>query len=586
MKLGIRTRLFLVSLALVATALAGAQLLLAPRLDAFLIEQVHDDLAVRLRLCAAAAQARPDADLGALSHDLAARAQARITLVGRDGRVLGDSSVGADRLGELDNHLSRPEVRSALSLGHGYSVHLSSTLGGRMLYVAVPFRRDGEVAGVVRAALPLTEVDETLSRVRSLAATAALVMLAAGATLAAAAAHWTSSSLRRLTGAARAMAAGDLSVRTRVAGRDEVAALGGALDTLAQSLAASMEALRAERDLRDRILMGMREGVLHLDAAGRVLLVNPALRELLGLSPDLSGQALLDAVRHGRLAGLLDRAAREGREVSEELEFPGPPPRRLLVHVAHPRGEQPGLLAVFFDVTDLRRLEAVRRDFVANASHELRTPIAAVRSAAETLADALHDDPEAAAGLAQVVLRNSERLHLLVADLLDLSRIESRQLPLSPEPVALPAACERVASAFAQRAQRRGLRLAVLGAPGLPPALADPGALEQILTNLVDNAVKYCSEGGAITLRAQGDGELLAVAVEDTGPGIEARHLPRLFERFYRVDAGRSRELGGTGLGLSIVRHLAESMGGSVAVQSEPGRGSRFVVRLPRAPGA
>ncbi|HEY3445444.1 MAG TPA: ATP-binding protein [Myxococcales bacterium] len=439
---------------------------------------------------------------------------------------------------------------------------------------------------MVRAALPLTEVDDTLARLRGLAATAALVMLGAGATLAGAAAHWTSRSLRRLTAAARTMISGDLSVRTGVGGRDEVASLSQALDTLGQSLSESMGALRGERDLRDRILVGMREGVLLLDGAGRVLLVNPALRELLGLRPDAEGQPLLDEIRHGQLGDLLGRAERGGGEISEEIEFLGRRPRRLLVHVARPRGDPPGLLAVFFDVTDLRRLETLRRDFVANASHELRTPIAAVRSAAETLSDALREDPQASAGFVEMIQRNSERLQRLVDDLLDLSRIESRELELSAEPVALGAAAERVVSLFQDKAQRRGLRLSVQVPAELKPARADPRALEQVLTNLVDNAVKYCVEGAAITVRASPAGEQLELSVADTGPGIEARHLPRLFERFYRVDAGRSRELGGTGLGLSIVKHLVEAMHGSVSVESEVGRGSRFLVRLPLADAA
>jgi two-component system phosphate regulon sensor histidine kinase PhoR len=381
------------------------------------------------------------------------------------------------------------------------------------------------------------------------------------------------------------MIAGDLSVRTRVAGRDEVASLSQALDMLGQSLTESMGALRGERDLRDRILVGMREGVLLLDGSGRVLLVNPALRGLLALGVDAQGQLLVDAIRHGPLEELLDRAEKGGREVSEEIEIAGVRPRRLLVHVARLGGE-PGLLAVFFDVTDLRRLETLRRDFVANASHELRTPIAAVRSAAETLSDALREDPEAAAGFVEMIQRNSDRLQKLVDDLLDLSRIESRELQLACEPVTLRPVAEHVGALFQESARHRGIRLAVEVPADLPPALADSRALEQILTNLVDNAVKYCVEGAAVSVRASAPGASLELVVEDTGPGIEARHLPRLFERFYRVDAGRSRDLGGTGLGLSIVKHLVEAMHGSVSVDSALGRGSRFLVRLPRADAA
>jgi two-component system phosphate regulon sensor histidine kinase PhoR len=580
--LGIRTRLFVVSLALVALALTGAQLFLAPRLETLLTDRIREDLVVRLQLCEEAVSARGAGDGSALAHELGTRAAARVTLIDGSGTVLGDSEVPAERIGSLDNHGSRPEIREAWARGRGESVRYSETLHERMMYLAIPFKRDGQAAGVVRLAFPLTEVDQAVGKLERLLVTAALIMLAVGAVLSSAAAHWTSQSLRRLTRAALAMVGGDLSVRTRVAGHDEVASLSRALDELAQSLSHSLGALRAERDLRDRILMGMREGVLLLDSEDRVLLVNPALREILLLRPDAAGQPLLEAIRHSQLKELLDRANLNPGEVSEEIEVQGLRPRRLLVHAARLGGDSPGLLAVFFDVTDLRRLETLRRDFVANASHELRTPIAAMRSAAETLSDAIRRDPAAAASFVEIIERNSERLHSLVDDLLDLSRIESRELHLAAEPVPVRAAVDHVVSFFEERAKKRSLRLSIEVPRDLPPALADGRALEQVLTNLVDNAVKYCVEGATITLRAIAEESRVVISVEDTGPGIESRHLPRLFERFYRVDASRSRELGGTGLGLSIVKHLVEAMRGTVSVDSAPGRGTRFSFTLPR----
>ena len=580
--MGIRTRLFAVSLALVAAALGGAQLFLAPRLDALLTDRIRDDLVVRLQLCEQAVASRGSGDWSALANELGTRAAARVTLMDPAGNVLGDSEVPADRLASLDNHGSRPEVLGALAHGRGDSVRYSVTLRERMMYVALPVLRDGQLAGVVRAAVPLSEVDQAVGKLQRLLLTAALLMLAAGALLSSAAAHWTSRSLRRLTSAALAMVGGDLGVRTRVAGHDEVASLSRALDDLAQSLSRSLGELRGERDLRDRILMGMREGVLLLDGDGRVLLVNPALRDILLLRPDATGQPLLETIRHSQLKELLDRANQREGEISEEIEVQGLKPRRLLVHAARLGGEHPGLLAVFFDVTDLRRLETLRRDFVANASHELRTPIAAMRSAAETLSDAIRSDPGAAVGFVEIIERNSERLHRLVNDLLDLSRVESRELHLDCEPVHLRPAVDRVVSLVEERALRRRLRLSIEVPDGLPTVLADVRALEQVLTNLVDNAVKYCVEGGTLTVRATAEEARVVVAVEDTGPGIESRHLPRLFERFYRVDPSRSRELGGTGLGLSIVKHLVESMHGTVGVDSAPGRGTRFSFTLPR----
>ncbi len=346
--------------------------------------------------------------------------------------------------------------------------------------------------------------------------------------------------------------------------------------------------VRAERDLLTGILNGMQEGVLVVDQEGqdgRVLLINPALREMLLLHDGVVGQPLQQAVHHDELKQLLRRAAsvRPGDEqVTGEIDVSGIRPRRLLVQASLLSGEPRSLLAVFVDVTDMRRLESLRRDFVANVSHELRTPVTAVRSAAETLRQAAVHDAQAVPRFIDIIDRNAERLQQLVEDLLDLSRIESRAYRLSPEPLHIGAVVQQVLPLFRERADKKRLALRTRIAPYLPPASADRHALEQVLTNLIDNAVKYCQEEAEITVRAVADGEDLRVTVADTGPGVEPRHLPRLFERFYRVDAGRSRDLGGTGLGLSIVKHLVEAGGGQISVQSVVGQGSDFSFTVPQ----
>jgi two-component system phosphate regulon sensor histidine kinase PhoR len=278
----------------------------------------------------------------------------------------------------------------------------------------------------------------------------------------------------------------------------------------------------------------------------------------------------------------LDQGRRSIEPVTREIDFGTIQPRRLLVRAALLPGDQGGLLAVFVDVTEVRRLESLRREFVANVSHELRTPVTAVRSAAETLQNAASNDPVATRAFLGIIERNAERLHDLVEDLLDLSRIESRGLKLNMEPLDLDAVYDQVLSLFGERAEKRGTFLAHEVPDDLPRVLADRRALEHVLTNLVDNAVKYCPSGTHIRLYAVAEGHTVELIVEDDGPGIEQRHLPRLFERFYRVDAGRSRDIGGTGLGLSIVKHLVEAMGGVVRVESIPGVGTKFGVTLNR----
>jgi two-component system phosphate regulon sensor histidine kinase PhoR len=322
---------------------------------------------------------------------------------------------------------------------------------------------------------------------------------------------------------------------------------------------------------------------LLLDSDSRVALANPALRDILLLGPDLIGKSPLEMIRNAELKHILDRAQRAIEPVSSEIELGDLKPRRLLVHASALPGEPGGLLAVFVDVTDLRRLETMRRDFVANVSHELRTPIATVRSAAETLRRVLDTDPDAASEFVEIIERHAARLNDLVEDLLDLARIEGRQLRLNLESVALAPVATHMLALFREKAEARGIRLRIDIAGDLPLIRADRRALEQVLTNLLDNAVKYATEGASVTVRAVPEEGIVRISVADTGPGIDAKHLPRLFERFYRVDPGRSREVGGTGLGLSIVKNLVEAMDGRLGVESAPGRGTTFDFGLPAA---
>lgn len=387
--------------------------------------------------------------------------------------------------------------------------------------------------------------------------------------------------VRPLTEAAKRIHEGDLSVRTHASNEeDESRELGQALDKLAASLARTLRELRAERDLLSGVLEGMQEGVMLLDASGNVALMNPAFREMLLVRGDLVGMPLLEVVRHAELKELFDRSRKVKSATSGEVEVGGLKPRRLLVRATAFEGEGGGVLAVFFDVTEIRRLESLRRDFVANVSHELRTPVTAVLSAAETLRIVAGKDPKAAEQFLAIIERNAERLQRLIEDLLDLSRIESRELKLKPEVFPFKPFAQHVVSLFKERAQKKNVTLFIEVEADVV-VFADRRALEQIITNLVDNAVKYCPEGSSVGLLGTTEGPLARLTVKDNGQGVDASHLPRLFERFYRVDPGRSRHVGGTGLGLAIVKHLSEAMGGAVKVESEVGRGTAFTVSLP-----
>ena len=589
MRFRVRTKLVLVSLGLIVLALTLSDLFLVPRLDRLLSEQVKTDLLVRAHLMESEASALagsgtpvPDEAWERLAKSLGQQASARVTLITREGQVLGDSSLEEPDVSRMENHSDRPEVIEALAHKEGAALRYSSTLQRRMMYVSRAFTgKDGRTVGAVRVALPLSDVDRVVWQFRKLIFSASVLALAAAIVLSTASAHWISSSLRAMAQAAASMLRGDLDTRTRPHGTDELAELGNALDLLAANLREAMRDLRSERDLLRGILASMQEGILVVDGSERIVHMNPAIRTMLLLGEDAIGRPLIEIIRNAHLVEMLARA-RSGSDMSPiELELGGFKPRRLLAH-ASPLPDRPGdMLIVLVDVTHLRRLESIRKDFVANASHELRTPVASIRSAAETLRSAL-DDREAALGFVDILERNSERIQHLVEDLLDLSRIESREFALRTEAVNLAGFLEGFLPLHRDRFARKRMEVG-LDIPEGTQISVDRRALEMIFSNLLDNALKYCPEGTPVRIAAEPSGGRIRITVADQGPGIPAQHLARIFERFYRVDPGRSRDLGGTGLGLAIVKHLAEAMQGAVGVDSQPGEGARFSVTLPKA---
>jgi two-component system phosphate regulon sensor histidine kinase PhoR len=575
LRLGVRAKLLLASIAAIAIGGVLAYAFASAALDSILTSRMRDVLFERADLVAwQADQAAPRDGVAweSLARDLGGHAHCRVTLVGADGRVLGDSEAGAPTGDQRD----QPEVREALRSGRG-----SATRQG-VLYVAMRMH----TGGVARLALPMDGVARARAELRPVLLIAILLAAAVAAALARIAGRVSTRAVGHLTDVANAMAHGDFDARAEIEGRDEFAELGLALDRLSDSLSVTVRQLRAERDRVGRILSGMQEGVLLLDASGKIAFVNPALRQMLLLGADCVGKTPFEAIQNEELKALVESAQDTSTIRSAELELQGLKPRRLLVRVVPLAGEPGGILAVFVDVTDIRRLESMRKDFVANASHELRTPVTAVRSAAETLRFAMESDPDAAGHFLDIIERNAERLHLLVEDLLDLSRIESREFRLNMEDEDLGEVAAQVVGLFRERAEKKKIQLSADVSKNLR-ARADRSALEQILTNLVDNALKYSPERTTVVVRAREEErkgkKLVRVSVVDTGPGIEEKHLPRLFERFYRVDKGRSRELGGTGLGLSIVKHLCDALGGSISVESAVGKGSTFSFTLPQS---
>ena len=347
------------------------------------------------------------------------------------------------------------------------------------------------------------------------------------------------------------------------------------INALAEEAERSRNALAHERTLLASVADGLTQGVIAIDGERKIEMLNDAARRMIGVKSSLVGEPLLDFVRVPELRALVEKP----EDSSAEIQLPNGP--RTLIRAARTWGRA-GRVLLLEDVTKVRKLESVRRDFVANVSHELRTPVAVIRANAETLMAGAKDDPQIAPKLIEGLHRNSERLARILADLLDLSRLDAGQYRLEAKPVSLKAATHESLGAVQTHAQRRNVSVEV-AVPDDLAVRADPNALDQVLVNLIDNAIKYARHEGHVWVEAREAGDAIRLEVRDDGPGISPKHRGRVFERFYRADAGRSREIGGTGLGLSIVKHLVESMGGKVGVEPNKPRGSIFWLRLPRA---
>jgi two-component system phosphate regulon sensor histidine kinase PhoR len=514
--------------------------------------------------------------------DVVAATPYRLSVIALDGRVIADSSRGEGELAKMESHADRPEVVAALARGEGSAARRSETTAVETIYAARLVRDAEGNRWVLRLAKPLAslaELERQFSRILllSILAAALLVLIVS---------WWLTRSLfaplSELIGAADAMGRGDYRAAFAVPEQSELARLGVALRRIAERADAQIAAVAAERDHLRATVAGMTEGVLVTDSAGRTQLVNPAFAELFGVAAGAAPAEILELAREPALNDLLARALRDGGEQRAEIERLDPMRRTLAVNASPLAGGQ-GAVLVARDITESERLHRMRRDFVANVSHELRTPLAAIRGFAETLTDGAADEPETALRFSQRILDQCRRLGALLDDLLTLSRLEGAAALTRREAVDLRELAQEAIELVGTRAAERSVSV-TLAPPATgegPTVEGDADGLLRLISNLLENAVKYNRPGGTVRVRLAREEASAVVEVEDTGIGIPADSLPRIFERFYRVDKGRSREEGGTGLGLAIVKHVAQAHGGRVEVESRIGEGSRFRVFLP-----
>jgi len=507
----------------------------------------------------------------------------RLTVMNAKGEVTGDSEVPSAQIPEMENHGSREEVHAAIKTGFGKSQRISATTNKEMLYMAKKVFLPNDNWGVLRLSAPLTKVRQEISDILwhlYSAATGAFVLLVV-CTL------WLgrriANPIENMTQMVRRIADGDFGLRILEYPKDEIGELGKAMDMMAQRLQKTIEKLNGETSRLTSVFRGMIEGVMVVNEHGEIVLVNDAFKRFFPQVKDIEGQGPLAAIRNSLIIEAI-RSALGGKEIFDLEIAVGLENRFFHANVVPLRIEDQakGCIAVLHDITRIKKLEQMRKDFLANVSHEIRTPLTTIKGYSETLLDLPPEEWEAKRRFLQVIVKHADRLSTLVADLLKLSAIDSHKMELHKTSVKMGSLFKGLRQTYAKALDSKNLSMTLDEGIGEWSVFGNYDSLNRIFENLVDNAIKYTPSGGKIKLSASADQEWIDVTIEDTGIGIPKKDLDRVFERFYRVDKERSRDLGGTGLGLAIVKNLVIANGGRVWAESRVGKGSTFHVVLPK----
>ncbi|RNB89542.1 HAMP domain-containing protein [Brevibacillus fluminis] len=514
-------------------------------------------------------------------YDFTQSTEARVTVINAKGEVLSDTNHDPS---DMENHSNRPEFISAMKGETAMAMRFSDTLGYQMMYISTPIKQNGMVVGVVRSAMSMESITDTIHSMWYSLLTGLLVTVLIGSLISARIASSITKPIEEITRVARNITQRQYESRVRLKASDEIGQLASAINFMASSLEQQMYEISENQQRLSGVLTNMTSGVIFVTESRRIMLVNPAVEKLLGTAgQDLVGKLHIEAGKNFVLSQSIDKCIDTGEKMREEIHIYYPEERILDVNLApyiNFKGEKKGVVTVLHDITEIRRLEKMRSEFVANVSHELRTPITSIKGFTETLLDGAMQDEELCRNFLQIISEESERLFRLIREILDLSKIEQKRIVINMTEVNINKLVEGTASLLQEQIQRKGLRFIMPAAKDVT-MISDRDCMNQILLNLITNAVAYTPEGGTVKVEVSKDEQNVTIVVADTGIGIPEGDIPRIFERFYRVDKARSRDSGGTGLGLAIVKHLIDALHGEIAVQSEEGRGTTFILVFP-----
>lgn len=571
---------------IMAILLTSVYFYLDNTLKNYTFKRIRQDLVQEVALARMFLEQVPaSAELDDVADNLGRKTLARVTIIAPDGTVAGDSRFDGERLRALENHGKRPEVIEARKIGVGESRRYSFSVNDDLLYVAMPYGLSNP-PGVVRLSLPLADIANISNHLKRFLWISLMIFFIFALFVSHLASILITQPIARISEAAQAIASGDFSRKISLKQNDEISDLAKAVNFMSDQIRTRMAEVTAAKSRLEAVFLSMAEGVMVTDADGKILLINETLKKILKVEHETQGRRPIEVIRNIEVQDIVDQIQKTGVNVQgREMVFYIPEEKILRVYGAPVLrdGKSEGGVLVFHDITDLRRLERVRKDFVANVSHELRTPVASIKGYSETLLDGAMEDREHARDFLKIIYSESDRLAKLVNDLLELARHESGQAVLDFKPCRISKILDWVMSGLAMQIKQNNIKVEINIPDHLPQVKADDSAVSQILFNLVENAIKYNHPGGRITISASEKQDSVETVVSDTGLGIPSDDLPRIFERFYRVDKAHSRDIGGTGLGLSIVKHIIQAHSGEIHAESILGKGSRFRFTLPKA---
>ncbi|SES02640.1 two-component system histidine kinase PnpS [Salisediminibacterium halotolerans] len=583
-----RFRLLVPLSLIVLIVLAGLGLLLGPFFNEFYVERMEDRLAKEADTAAyhleSSGALAGDNSIETAASELAERLDMRVTVLNTDGDVTAETE---DEAASMDNHSDRPEIIEAASEGTGQATRYSDTVGRELLYYAVELEEDGEEAGFIRLGMATDELQDVNSNIWTFII---ITFLIAFTIILVFASKLTNELIRPIEDARRVanqLAKGNYRSRTYEGGRSETGELNRSLNMLAQNLTEITNTYESQKERLETLIENMGSGLILIDEKGTISLLNRTCREIFDEDTDSwQGELYYNVITHKKINSFVQEVFLTEERERKQLKIPiGIYIRHFDVHgapIIAKDGDLKGIVLVFHDITELKKLEQARKDFVANVSHELKTPVTSLKGFTETLLGGAMEDPAMREKFIKIIADESDRLETLIYELLELSKIEDDQFQLDWQQVNLLEEAEATVNMLADKAEAKSMKI-IQKHEGEPVLSGDPARVRQILMNLINNAIVYTPANGEITVRMKEQADQVVLEVEDTGIGMSKKEIPRIFERFYRVDRARSRNSGGTGLGLAIVKHLAEAHQAKLTVDSKPGKGTTFRIAFQKA---